>query len=53
MKTKMKGKAIIGVSMAAIMVVSVLAVAMPMAIAKSNGGNFNIIEGPATQKVLV
>ena len=52
MKTKMKGKAIIGVSMAAIMVVSVLAVAMPMAIAKSNGGNFNIIEGAGTQKVL-
>jgi hypothetical protein len=53
MKTKMKGKAIIGISMAAIMVVSVLAAAMPMAVAKSNGGNFNIIEGAATQKVLI
>ncbi len=49
----MRGKAIIAISMAAIMVVSVLAVAMPMAIAKSNGGNFNIIEGAATQKVLI
>ncbi len=53
METRSKGKAIIGISMAAIMVVSVLAVAMPMAIAKSNGGNFNIISGPATQKVLI
>jgi hypothetical protein len=47
-----KGKAIIG-AMAAIMVVSVLAVAMPMTVARSNGGNFNIIEGAATQKVLI
>ncbi len=53
MGTKMKGKAIIGILMAAIMVVSVLAAAMPMAVARSNGGNFNIIEGAATQKVLV
>jgi hypothetical protein len=53
MKTKMKGKAIIGVSMAAIMVVSVLAVAMPMAVATSDGTNFNTISGSATQKVLI
>jgi hypothetical protein len=53
MKTKMKGKAIIGISMAAIMVVSVLAVAMPMAVATSDGTNFNTISGPATQKVLI
>ena len=53
MKTKMKGKAIIGLFIAAIMVVSALAVAMSMAVAKSNGGNFNSIEGAATQKVLI
>ncbi len=53
MKTKMKGKAIIGVSMAAIMVVSVLAVAMPMAVAMSDGTNFNTISGAGTQKVLI
>ena len=53
METRSKGKAIIGISMAAIMVVSVLAVAMPMAVAESNGGNFNIIKGPGTQKVLI
>ncbi|RCV63362.1 hypothetical protein C5S53_14525 [Methanophagales archaeon] len=53
MGTKMKGKAILCILMAAIMVVSVLAVAMPMAVAKSNGGNFNIIEGARTQKVLI
>jgi len=52
METKMKGKAIIS-AMAAIMVLSVLAVAMPMAVAMSNGGNFNTISGPATQKVLI
>ncbi|NAS89046.1 hypothetical protein C4E24_04840 [ANME-1 cluster archaeon AG-394-G21] len=49
----MKGKAIIGIAMAAIMVVSVLAVAMPMAVATSDGSNFNTISGPATQKVLI
>ena len=48
----MKGKAIIS-AMAAIMVVSVLVVAMPMAVAMSNGGNFNIIMGSGTQKVLI
>ncbi len=49
----MKGKAIICIIIAAIMVVSVLAVAMPMAVAMSNAGNFNIIEGVGTQKVLI
>ena len=49
----MKGKAIIGILIAAIMVVSVLAVAMPMAVATSDGTNFNTISGPATQKVLI
>jgi PGF-CTERM protein len=39
--------------MAAIMVVSVLAVAMPMAVATSDGTNFNTIKGAATQKVLI
>nr|CBH37923.1 hypothetical secreted protein [uncultured archaeon] len=53
METRSKGKAIIGISMAAIMVVSVLAVAMPMALAKSNGGNFNIIDANKTEKVLI
>ena len=53
METRSKGKAIIGISMAAIMVVSVLAVAMPMAVATSDGTNFNTISGPATQKVLI
>ncbi len=55
METRRKGKAIIGISMAAIMVVSVLAVAMPMAAAEGEGGNFNIIKtGVATpQKVLI
>jgi hypothetical protein len=53
MEIKMKGKAVIGILMAAIMVVSVLVVAMPMAVAMSNGGNFNIIEGAAVQKVLI
>ncbi len=53
METRSKGKAIIGISMAAIMVVSVLAVAMPMAVATSDGTDFNTISGPATQKVLI
>ncbi len=49
----MKGKAIIGILMAAIMVLSVLAVAMPMAVATSDGTNFNTIAGSAIQKVLI
>jgi PGF-CTERM protein len=53
METRSKGKVIIGISMAAIMVVSVLAAAMPMAVATSNGTNFNTISGPGTQKVLI
>jgi len=53
METRSKGKAIIGISMAAIIVVSVLAVAMPMAVATSDGTDFNTISGPATQKVLI
>ena len=53
METNRKGKAIIGISMAAIMVVSVLVAAMPMAVATSDGTNFNTIRGSGTQKVLI
>ena len=54
MKTKMKGNAIIGISMAAIMVASVLAVTVPMVSAESIGGNFNyIVAQPDVQKVLI
>jgi PGF-CTERM protein len=53
METGRKGKAIIGISMAAIMIVSALVAAMPIAVARSDGTNFNIIEGAGTQKVLI
>jgi hypothetical protein len=55
METKMKkGKAIIGISMAAIMVVSVLAATMPMVGAESKTDNFNhIVKQTAAQKVLI
>ncbi|NQE53322.1 hypothetical protein C5S29_06990 [ANME-1 cluster archaeon GoMg3.2] len=48
-----KGKAIIGISMAAIMIVSVLAATMPMVSASSDRGNFNIIKPNTTEKVLL
>jgi len=50
---KVKCKAIIGIAMAAIMVVSVLAATMPMVSAKSTRGEFNIIEPNTTEKVLI
>ncbi len=53
METNRKGKAIIGILMAAIMVVSVFAATMPMAVATSDGTNFNTIAGSGTQKVLI
>jgi hypothetical protein len=54
MGTKMKGKAIIGISMAAIMIVSVLAATVPLVIAESRGDNFNyILKMQPAQKVLI
>ncbi|MGB3459903.1 MAG: PGF-CTERM sorting domain-containing protein [Halobacteriota archaeon] len=54
METRRKGKEIIGIAMAAIMVVSVLAVAMPMVGAESKTDNFNhIVKQTAAQKVLI
>ena len=54
MGTKMKGKAIIGISMAAIMIVSVLAATVPMVGAASRGDNFNyILKMQPAQKVLI
>ena len=55
MKTRSKGKEIIGIAMAAIMVVSVLAATMPMVSAKaaSPGDNFNYINPNTTEKVLI
>ncbi|MEA2053456.1 MAG: hypothetical protein U9O90_11705, partial [Euryarchaeota archaeon] len=52
MKTKMKGKAIKGIIIAAIMIASILVATVPMAVATSDGTDFNTISGPATQKVL-
>ena len=50
----MKGKAIIGISMAAIMIVSVLAATVPMVGAASRGDNFNyILKMQPAQKVLI
>ena len=53
METRRKGKEIIGIAMAAIMVVSVLAATMPMVGASSDRGNFNIIKPNTTEKVLI
>nr|AAU83678.1 hypothetical protein GZ32E7_41 [uncultured archaeon GZfos32E7] len=54
MKTRSKGKEIIGIAMAAIMVVSVLAATVPMVGAESRTDNFNyILKQPAAQKVLI
>jgi hypothetical protein len=54
MNTRSKGKEIIGIAMAAIMVVSVLAATMPMVGAESRTDNFNyIVKQPAAQKVLI
>jgi hypothetical protein len=54
METKRKGKAIIGISMAAIMVVSVFAAMIGSVGAYSVGGEYNIIEmNPFPQKVLI
>jgi PGF-CTERM protein len=54
METRSKGKAIIGISMAAIMIASVLAVMVGSVGAYSNGGKYNIIEKIApSQKVLI
>ena len=50
----MKGKAIIGILMAAIMVVSIFAATLPMVSAESRGDNFNhIAKQMAAQKVLI
>ncbi|NQE54635.1 hypothetical protein C5S29_13685 [ANME-1 cluster archaeon GoMg3.2] len=49
----MKGKAIIGISMAAIMIVSVLAATVPMVGASSDRENFNIIKPNTIERVLV
>ncbi len=53
METRRKGKAATGIAMAAIMVVSVLAAAMPMVSASSDRGNFNTIKPNTTEKVLI
>jgi hypothetical protein len=54
METKMKGKAIIGISMAAIMIASVLVATVPMVSAWSETDNFNhIAKQMAAQKVLI
>ncbi|NQE52199.1 hypothetical protein C5S29_01300, partial [ANME-1 cluster archaeon GoMg3.2] len=54
MNTRSKGKEIIGIAMAAIMVVSVLAATMPMVSAESKTDNFNhISKQTAAQKVLI
>ena len=54
METKMKGKAMIGIAMAAIMLASVFALMIPMVSAESRGDNFNyIVKQPTPQKVLI
>ncbi len=55
MKIKMKGKAIIRIAMAAIMIASVFAAMVPTVSTVSIGGNFNIIDNVTTpvQKVLI
>jgi len=54
MKTKTKGKAIMSIAMSVIMLVSVLAVTVPIAGAESRGDNFNhIIVQTVPQKVLL
>jgi hypothetical protein len=54
MKTKMKGKAIIGIALAAIMLASVLVAMVPTVSTVSIGGNFNYIGAVAvTEAVLV
>jgi hypothetical protein len=54
METKMKGKAIIGIFIAAIMIASVLAATVPMVSAESRSDNFNhIVVQQAAQKVLI
>ena len=55
MKTKMKGKgkAIMGIAMAAIMLASVFAAMVPTGIAVSKGDSFNHIEANDTETVLV
>jgi hypothetical protein len=53
METKMKGKAIIGIFIAAIMLASVLAATMPMVSAESKTDNFNYIKPNTAEKVLI
>jgi hypothetical protein len=54
METKMKGKAIIGILMAAIMLASIFAAMIGSAGAHGVGGEYNIIEmNPIPQKVLI
>jgi hypothetical protein len=50
---KVKGKAIIGIAMAAVILASVFAATVPMVSAKSIRGEFNIIEPNTTEKVLI
>jgi hypothetical protein len=54
MENKMKGKAVIDILIAAIMLASVFAAMVPMVSAESRGDNFNyIVKQTAAQKVLI
>ncbi|MBA7524550.1 hypothetical protein ES705_16691 [subsurface metagenome] len=53
MNTKMKGKAIIGILLAAIMLASVMVAMVPTVSAVSKGDNFNYIGANLTETVLV
>jgi RNase H-fold protein (predicted Holliday junction resolvase) len=54
METRKKGKATIGIAMAAIMLASVFAATVPIISAESRGDNFNhIVKQAEPQKVLI